>query len=413
VTAGAPSPVERGPKGFRKGTHRTVAPEETLRRVSALARSMGITRVANITGLDVIGVPVVAVMRPNSRSIAVAQGKGLDLAAAKVSGLMESIENHHAEHIGLPLVLASYAEIGERGGARLDLDAMPRVAGSVFHPQARLLWVRGREVFSRQPIWLPFETVHTDYTLPLPTGSGAFPMSDSGLASGNHPLEALSHAVCELVERDAMTLWHHATAAQRRETRVALDTVDDAACRWVLGRFERAGVAVAVWEVTSDVGIPAFYCTLVDASPSPWRPLCPASGSGCHPCREVALLRALTEAAQTRLTVIAGSRDDIGVATYARGRDPEVLSAALATMKERGAMRAFRDVPTYVAATLHDDVAWELERLEGAGIQQMAVVDLTLPQYGIPVVRVVIPGLESMHDAPGFTPGARVRARLS
>ncbi|MHC4093368.1 MAG: YcaO-like family protein, partial [Planctomycetota bacterium] len=68
------------------GTHRTVSPAETLARLTPLLPQMGITRVANITGLDFIGIPVVMVCRPNSRSIAVAQGKGLELVAAKVSG---------------------------------------------------------------------------------------------------------------------------------------------------------------------------------------------------------------------------------------------------------------------------------------------------------------------------------------
>ena len=78
-------------KSFYRGTHRLVAPEQTLARVSRLMPVMGITRIANVTGLDRIGVPVVMVCRPNSRSLSVSQGKGVDLLAAKASGLMESL----------------------------------------------------------------------------------------------------------------------------------------------------------------------------------------------------------------------------------------------------------------------------------------------------------------------------------
>ena len=95
----------------RLGTHRTVPPQETLARVTPLLAEMGITRIANITGLDLIGIPVVMACRPNSRSIAVAQGKGLDLAAAKVSAVMEAVETFHAERVALPLRLATYAEL--------------------------------------------------------------------------------------------------------------------------------------------------------------------------------------------------------------------------------------------------------------------------------------------------------------
>jgi len=90
-------------KGYRSGTHRLISPVETVSRVRPLMPVMGITRIANVTGLDVVGLPVVMVCRPNARSIAVSQGKGLDLAAAKASGLMEAVETYHAETIQLPL----------------------------------------------------------------------------------------------------------------------------------------------------------------------------------------------------------------------------------------------------------------------------------------------------------------------
>ena len=61
---------------------------------------MGITRLGDITGLDYIGIPVVVAVRPNSRSVSVSQGKGLDLHQATASALMEAIEGFHAEEVG-------------------------------------------------------------------------------------------------------------------------------------------------------------------------------------------------------------------------------------------------------------------------------------------------------------------------
>jgi ribosomal protein S12 methylthiotransferase accessory factor len=326
---------------------------------------------------------------------------------------MESIENFHAERVRQPLFLASWEEVRARGTA-LDLTAMPRLSGSVLDPRAPFLWLEGHEILGRTSIWLPFELVHTAYTLPLPTGSGAFQMNDSGVASGNHPLEATSHAICELVERDAVSLWTYSTRERQQACKVDVQTIEEAACQSVLEKFAAAGICAGIWDVTTDTGIPTFVCMIADEpTVSQWRPIASATGSGCHPCRGIALLRALTEAAQTRLTVIAGSRDDLSIATYRRGHDPTIAAEAIGMITEAGAGRSFGDGPSYVGATFHDDVAWEIERLRACSIEQIAVVDLALPELQIPVVRVVIPGLEGIAGSTGFSPGKRLLSHLS
>src|SRR6185369_12862760 len=117
----------RVPKSFLKGTHRTAAPEATLARARALMPLVGVTRVADVTGLDCIGVPVAMAYRPNARSLAVSPGKGLDLAAAKASAVMESIEGWHAERIHRPLLLASYNELRFERRV-IDVGGLPRCA---------------------------------------------------------------------------------------------------------------------------------------------------------------------------------------------------------------------------------------------------------------------------------------------
>ena len=398
----------RAPKGFLAGTHRLVAPEETVARLGPLLPIMGITRVADVTGLDTIGVPVVMVCRPNARSLSVSQGKGLTLAAAKASGLMESVEHHHAERVTLPLKLGTVNELCFTHPLA-DVARLPRLSISAFHEDLRTLWVAGRDLVGGAPTWVPYEVVHTDYSLPLPAGSGSFMMSSSGLASGNHILEAVSHAICELVERDATTLFRLAGERRRRRLQVDLSTVDDPGCREVIERFERAGVDAFAWETTSDIGIPAFLCHIVDRDPNPHRPIRPMGGFGCHPSRAVALLRALTEAAQSRLTVITGARDDVRHGATGEGDDLAVAREFREEMRGARPERSFLDAPDRRGEAFEDDVAWEIDRLRAAGIDQVIAVDLTKPELGIPVVRVVIPGLEPLNDIPGYTPGVRAR----
>jgi len=380
---------------------------------------LGITRIANLTGLDSIGVPVVMVCRPNARSVAVSQGKGLDLDAAKTSGVMEALESFHAERADLPLRLASSLDMRFSGTA--DVARLPRLSASPYHPALRILWAQGTDLFEGKPTWVPFELVHTCYTLPLPTGSGCFSMSSNGLASGNHPLEAIAHGLSEVIERDANAVFHARGAQGRERSRLDLSTVDDAPCRAVLDAFDRAGIAVAVWETTTDIGVASYLCSIVDRAPDRLRPLPPSTGSGCHPAREIALLRALTEAAQARLTLISGARDELSHLQYERitnldavlrtldhFRENDPATAATATSKR--AYRSFHDAPTHAAETFDEDVGWMLDRLSIAGIEQAIVVDLTKREIGVPVVRVIVPGLEALHDAPGYVPGPRARS---
>ncbi|HYN38364.1 MAG TPA: YcaO-like family protein, partial [Rhodospirillales bacterium] len=243
-------------KRYRRGTHRLVSPAETLARVRPLLPVMGITRIAGIGGLDRLGLPVMMACRPNSRSIAVAQGKGLDLDAAKASAVMEAIETWHAETIDAPLKLAAFDELAF-GYPVIDVSRLPVPADSRFRADRRILWIEGEELLRGGSVWLPYELVHTDYTLPPPAGSGCFVADTNGLASGNHRLEAILHGLCELIERDATALWTLASREEQAGRCIDPASVDDPCCRLVLDRFEAAELDVRVWETTTDIGIAA------------------------------------------------------------------------------------------------------------------------------------------------------------
>lgn len=390
-------------KGYRLGTHRLVAPDVTLARARPLLRALGITRIANITGLDSLGVPVILVCRPNARSIAVSQGKGLELNAARASGVMEAVESYHAEHISLPLKLGSYRALCY-SHPLADIAGLPFCADSRFHPDLPLLWIMGQELLSDAPCWLPYELVSADFTLPFPPGSGCFAANTNGLASGNHWLEAVLHGIYEVIERDANTLWRLRPPAEQQAAGVDPAGIADPLCRDALERYEQAGFEVRIWETTSDIGVAAFLCQVQERPDHPfrlWPP--PTVGSGCHPSRRVALLRALTEAAQARLTFIAGSRDDLSPAEY-----PAQAAAAVDRTGDRHRpLRRFADVPDWEADTLEEDLDWTLQRLLAVGVQQVIAVDLTHAALQIPVVKVVIPGLEGADEDDDYVPGAR------
>ena len=399
-------------KAHLLGTHRTVPPAETVARLRPLMPALGITRLADVTGLDRIGVPVFQAVRPLSRSVSVSQGKGLDAVAARASALMEAAETWHAERAEVPLRLARERDLRVRGLPLVDTDALPRVAGSAYGPGSPILWAEGRGLGTGRPAWVPYEIVHTDYTLPLPAGSGHFLASTNGLASGNARDEAVCHGLCELVERDAVTLWFRLDARAQAASAVDLATVDDPACRGTIDRVRAAGLDLVAWDATSDLGVPAFLCLLLDArEPEVGHG---GLGAGCHPAREVALLRALTEAVQVRMTYISGARDDIAAGEYSSGTRAERLATARRLAAHRAATGLeFRELPTRAHPDFAANLAWLLERLGAAGLDEPIVVDLSRPEIGVAVVRVVAPGLEGPDDHPSYAPGRRARGDVA
>ena len=211
--------------------------------MASKARQIGITRLGNVTGLDRIGIPVTVAVRPNSRSFSVSQGKGLGLSQALASAMMEAIELFHGEELSGRTVSASFEELSAEtcvGAARLAL----RHRHIPSRPN-QIEWIEGYDLLNREACWVPWEVVHTDYTLPTRHSGEHFLSGTNGLASGNHLAEAVSSAICELVERDAVALWHARSMPERSRCRLDVASIDDEDCRGLLGLYEAAQIAPA------------------------------------------------------------------------------------------------------------------------------------------------------------------------
>jgi ribosomal protein S12 methylthiotransferase accessory factor len=196
-----------------ENVYREVTPEETLLRVWPMLPKFGITRVAVLTGLDIVGIPVAAAYRPNSRSIAVHQGKGRTLADAKISAIMEAIECWHAEIADLSLRWGNVEEIA-RHGSTVDVEQLP-LTEKGSPRAARFLWTEGHDLISGTSVWVPYELVSVDLTVPVPASFGIFRQTTNGLACGNTPVEAMLQGLYEAVERDAVAAWHASSPEQQ------------------------------------------------------------------------------------------------------------------------------------------------------------------------------------------------------
>lgn len=417
-----------GKKGYRTGTHRSRSPEETLADFGRHTERVGITRIANLTGLDWVGIPVYSAIRPNSRSLSVSQGKAATHVGAKVSAMMESIEYWHAEYLDLPLRHESYRQLASEGDV-VDIDRLPCRGGldgidanspqiparATFAPELPMLWLTGQDLVADRPRWLPFETVRLN-KVGMDYAAATFRVSSNGLASGNTIAEATLHGMCELIERDSLTLWWQdlRTEADVLRTKLDLDSVADPVCRELIDQFDAAGLDVAVWDVASDLAVPTYQCCVLEkADRAVWRPFGACWGYGTHPAPEVALSRALTEAAQSRVTVIAASRDENFPAKYAVQNDPAKARSVRRTLFAKPGRLDFTSRAGLGGQTSCDDVDAVLDRLRTAGLTEVVAVDLTKPELGIPVVKIVIPGLEFYSLFVGYAPGRRARERAA
>jgi ribosomal protein S12 methylthiotransferase accessory factor len=256
-------------------------------------------------------------------------------------------------------------------------------------------------MIGERTVWVPFQAVSVNF---VGAGDGDLLMNTTGLASGNHLLEAVLHGLTEAIERDATALWRLRPAM----TLIDLEDLEEEYCRGLVAAVRRAGVFVAAWDMTSDLGVPACGALVMnEPEQNRWRVLGVHYGYGCHPDPAVALSRALSEAVQTRVTYISGSRDDFLRETYAHASNPDLLSAIHAELTEGRPTVQLRDLPDLATDCFEDDVRLVLDRLRACGLNEAVVVDLTKQDVGLPVVRVLVPGLEP--DEGGGLPGERAR----
>jgi ribosomal protein S12 methylthiotransferase accessory factor len=357
-----------------------------LARITPLLSQMGITRAADVTGLDCIGIPTWCAIRPSAKLVQVANGKGLISAAAKVSALMEAIELWHAENPAIALRAANAAELSRERAAYAVPSDLPEYDERIHLSERRVIdWVLGESLTDGAPVWLPAGTA----ALVKPT---VMTFTTNGLASGNHLVEATLHALYEVVERDAVARFHAGGrfTPVRGESRIVdLHTLPAGPLVWLRDRITAAGARLVLVRADTPVQIAAFWAVLLDRS-TPFACSSVAIGQGCHLSPTVAAIRAITEAAQGRLTFIHGSREDVSEAAYGFRDSHERIHRFF---EDKVGDLAWHTIPDRASNHLGRDLDTVLSSLIAAGYDRLYRVDLTAPRFGIPVVKVIVPGL--------------------
>jgi ribosomal protein S12 methylthiotransferase accessory factor len=394
------------------GIERLVPAAETVSFAAAVAESLGVTRVADITGLDRIGIPVYSSVVPDSLDeLSVYNGKGLRPIDAKAGALMEAIERQTALKSRPPLVTGSFVQLSETAAA-LDPRTMNYELAPGYADDHVYSWCEGLDIVSGQNCYVPAKLAGYMWRdVPCPP---TFVTTDTnGLASGNSYEEAVCHALCELAERDAWTfveLGAHIMPRERRAFAIGPHAKDgsddlemfpcvDLGAHELLLKFWNATLFPVVRDITSELGIPTFFASVCDESIT-GHPMAHC-GLGAHPNAEVAVRRALLEVAQSRCVDIQAVREDITPPGGAferfapHTRRIDVINRKSWYFGSSKSLRRFEDIPSYPFSTIEQDLDFLLERFAACGLNQIIVINFTPDKQEYSVVRVIVPGIEN------------------
>jgi ribosomal protein S12 methylthiotransferase accessory factor len=241
-----------------------VSPEETLDRVRPLFGRIGLTRLADITGLDSVGIPVVLSVRPQSGYLSVDGGKGFTPVAAAASAAMECVERHAGEQTPVECFTSPHADLPE--DARIDVSELPLSRNSLFSTRSPQAWTWAEDILGehRPRVAVPSVMVSLERHRHRRSSTLPFHFSSNGLNSGNTPAEAVVGGLYEVIERDATTCTKVSWDSGAPMRRVDLRSAGSSDIALLLERIHRAGLEVVVVDCTVDTAVPTFCAYLCD-----------------------------------------------------------------------------------------------------------------------------------------------------
>lgn len=376
---------------------RSAPPQETLAHAKAWAAMAGIDAVRDITALDVLGVPVFVSERRRSATDPYTYGKGRLPIESEVGAYMEAIETHFAEP-GAGRVQTKLGTLRDLPGTagRDDpiRDFVPKLGHDAKLDQSLLL-ARAHEVDGGADVWLAAELVFQ----PAPDiGPSLFGASSNGLASGNSVLEASIHALYELIERDIWSIEFVRSASLR-----VLDDSLPCEIGAIAEEAARNGLQLVVRHVPNDYAVPFFAAYLFDPESPDSRFF--NGGWGCHHDRRIALTRAVTEAAQSRLAFLHGGREP-------EDATPDGVRREIARVCRQTPAIRFQEIPEQPVATPLE-AQWTaavatLRRVIDRPIYRVVYTPADGPLH---VVRLVVPLLEHFTRST-MRIGPRMQAEL-
>lgn len=378
---------------YFKGTHRIIPPSETIENNEDKCKIAGITRITEITHLDRIGLPVFSAIRPTSQdgAISIYGGKGITTEHAKASAMMEGFERYSAEKQDENLVTGTVSEISSKGNI-IDIESLnlPKDFKKENIDSMNLEWNVCHDLITGEDYYIPSNAIYHPYVLEDNACRSLFKSNTNGLASGNSLEEAILHGMFEVIERDAWSIFE---LTHKNSSQIDLESIDSEVVNDALSKFSENEINIKLMDLTADVNIPTIAASSDDTLLKDAGLL--TLGIGTHLDPEVAILRALTEVAQSRATQIHGAREDTVRADFARTAGYERMKRINKHYFEDEDKKInLSDIENRSTDSITKDIDIVLEELKANEIEHVLYYDLTRPELDVNVVRVIIPTME-------------------
>ncbi|MEL7662707.1 MAG: YcaO-related McrA-glycine thioamidation protein [Methanosarcina mazei] len=380
---------------YIEGTQRVYDEATTLENTKNQIKKIGVTRIADITNLDRLGVPIFSSIRPSAApgAISIYSGKGSTEQRARISAIMESFERCLAERPGLnaniagdisaPALVESYLNAREN---YVTLDPGSLLLSQPYNPSSLLEWVGAYDLLNKEEVFVSANAVYHPYDSPGQCQK-LFLSNTNGLASGNVLEEAILHGLLEVIERDAIS-----TAQFTRDLGKEIVLTEEDGYLYELSRkFKDSGIDLKIWLVPTDTGIPTIIAATDDVKLKD--PALLVMGAGSHLKPEIAVARAITEAAQSRVVQIQGAREDTDREGFIRSVGYDRMKRLNWFWFEEGEKISLSEVQDISKRSPAENIGVILEKLKGL-TEKVLVVDLSREEVAVPVVRVIIPGFE-------------------
>ncbi len=405
------------------GTSRIQPVEETLEMVNPLVKEIGITRIADITNMDRLQIPNYSAVLPGTEDyIWVYSGKGPTKNHAKASVIMESIERYSslpANYEG-KILKGKYKELSKSYNV-LKYDEVIEPLSFQLNDEMNMDYCIGYDLINQTDILVPSPLAIFRYTPNPPSINPYSFFHTNGLASGNVMEEAICHALCEVIERDAVSIAEFSSSAFQYHilktiendilkkgirtksldsknfiddntiySDIDLNGLDYSPVERIVRQFKKCQISLTVKDITTEIGIPTFIASSVEWVNHDYGYL--VEGHGTHPDSRIALMRAITEVSQSRAANIQGSRDDLRKMKYDPQNSDENRSWQFMVSSKK---KDFTEVKSFYHEDILDDIKLILGKLKDKGFKNAIVVNLTNSRLQVPVVRIIVPGLET------------------